>query len=69
MPISRDKAPSKGKTFIAKIDPPGFAIPGQPGFFRKRLGLYTTRSVGENIAKFAPSGPLTFQIDPWIFDF
>ena len=63
------KAPTRGKTFNAKIDPPGFAVLGQPGFFRKQLGLYTTRSVGENIAKFAPSGPLTSQIDQWISDF
>src|SRR5271165_5832146 len=62
IPISWDKAPARGKTFYAKIDPPGFAVPGQPGFFRKRLGLYITKSVSENIAKFAPSGPLTSHI-------
>ena len=64
------QTPSKGEDFLCeKIDPPGFAIPGQPAFFRKRLGLYTTKSVGENITKFAQNGPLTSQIDQWIFDF
>src|SRR5271155_3308521 len=69
MPISRDNPPPRGKAFFAKIDPPGFAVPGRPGFFRKRLGRYITKSVSENITKFAPSGPLTSQIDQWIFDF
>ena len=69
MLIFWDKAPARGKTFSVKINPLGFAVPGRLGFFRKRLGLYTTRSVVENIAKFVPSGPLTSQIDQWIFDF
>ena len=40
MPISRDTAPTRGKTFYAKIDPPRFAVPGRPCFFSpKTIGL------------------------------
>ena len=54
---------------MQKLILPGLRFRGGFSFSENDWAAKFTKCVGENIAKFAPSGPLTSQIDQVIFNF
>ena len=55
----RDKSPTMGKTFYAKIYHLKFAVLEHSGFLWKRLSIFCAKLVNANFTQFAPNGPPT----------